>query len=131
MLFIDLMSIYSVSCISDLAIPEYVHGMHMYSLGVFKMTTATERVSVLMTKAEKKRVVSKARKSGVSVGEYLRRAADGYRVEPDEQLLKAMIVQMNQATENAERAIDETLRFVEESNQRIAQMEAEAKSKAA
>jgi hypothetical protein len=84
-----------------------------------------------MTKDEKKRVVAKANERGVSVGEYLRRAADGYRSETDEELLEAMINEMNQATENAEKAIDETLRFVEESNQRIAQMEAKAKSKAA
>ncbi len=95
------------------------------------MAAATERVSVLMTKDEKKRLVSKARESSVSVGEFLRRAADGYRSETDEQLLEAMIMQMNQATDSAERAIDEALRFVDESNRRIARMEAEAKSKEA
>jgi hypothetical protein len=95
------------------------------------MATATERVSVLMTKAEKKRVVSKARKSGISVGEYLRRAAEGYRAETDEQLLETMIDQMNQATDNAGKAIDDVLRFVDESNRRIARMEAKARGKVA
>lgn len=95
------------------------------------MATATERVSVLMTPAEKKLVVTQARKSGVSVGEYLRRAAKGYSADTDNQILEAMIEQMNQATKNAEKAIDEALSYVTESNRRIEKMEAEARGKAA
>lgn len=95
------------------------------------MATATERVSVLMTPAEKKRIVTKARKTGVSVGEYIRRATEGYRALMDEQALEAMIGQMNQASESAEKAIDDTLNFVTESNRRIAKMEAESQGETA
>ena len=94
------------------------------------MATATERVPVLMTPAEKKRVVSKAKKAGVAIGEYMRRAVDGYRPMEDDKALEAMIGQMNQATENAEKSIDDTLIFVAESNKRITEMEAKAKREA-
>ncbi len=92
---------------------------------------ATERVPVLMTPAEKKRVVAKARKAGLTTGEYMRRAAEGFRPEDDDEVLEAMIDQMNQATASAEKAIDDALAFVATSNQRIAEMEADAKRGAA
>ncbi len=94
------------------------------------MATATERVPVLMTPDEKRRVVSKAKKAGVAIGEYIRRAVDGYRPTEDEKALEAMIKQMNQATKNAEKSIDDTLIFVEASNKRINEMEAKAKREA-
>jgi len=95
------------------------------------MAAATERVPVLMTPAEKKRVVSKAKRAGLTTGEYMRRAAEGYRLVDDEKVLEAMIAEMNKATERAEQAIDDTLAFVKSSNKRIAEMEAKAKSEAA
>ena len=91
------------------------------------MATATERVPVLMTPNEKKKVVSKAKKAGVAIGEYIRRAIDGYRPSEDVKALEAMIRQMNQATKNAEKSIDETLNFVKASNKRIQEMEAASK----
>ena len=90
------------------------------------MATATERVPVLVTPKEKKQFVLKAKKLGISVGELMRRAAAAYKSNEDDKMLEAMIGQMNQATENAERTIDETLLFVAESNKRIARMEAAA-----
>lgn len=87
---------------------------------------ATERVPVLMTPAEKKRVVARARKAGLTTGEYMRRAAAGFQPAGDDKALEAMIDQMNQATASAEKAIDEALAFIAASNRRIAQMEAEA-----
>jgi hypothetical protein len=92
------------------------------------MATATERVSVLMTTTEKKQAMNKALKTGVSVGEYVRRAIKNYRADEDDQTLMAMIEQMNQATAKAETAIDDALIFVAESNARIAKMEAKKQS---
>jgi hypothetical protein len=92
------------------------------------MAAATERVPVLMTPAEKKRLVSKAKKAGLTTGEYMRRAAEGYRPADEDKSLGAMIDEMNKATESAEKAIDEALAFVADSNKRIAEMEAKAKS---
>lgn len=92
------------------------------------MAAATERVPVLMTPAEKKRVVSKANKAGLTTGEYMRRAAEGYRPADDDKALEAMISEMNKATRNAEAAIDDALAFVEASNKRIEEMEAKVNS---
>ena len=94
------------------------------------MPAATERVPVLMTPAEKKRVVSKANKAGLTTGEYMRRAAEGYRPADDDKALEAMINEMNKATRSAEKAIDDALAFVAASNKRIEEMEAKAKSDA-
>ncbi|MEN8166712.1 MAG: hypothetical protein ABFR65_04440 [Pseudomonadota bacterium] len=94
------------------------------------MAAATERVPVLMTPAEKKRVVSKANKAGLTTGEYMRRAAEGYRPADDDKALEAMINEMNKATKSAEKAIDDALAFVAASNKRIVEMETKAKSKA-
>ena len=45
-----------------------------------------------------------------------------------QELLEGMIDKMLETTEQASQAIDEAIAFVEESDQRIAAMEAEAKS---
>ncbi len=92
------------------------------------MAAATERVPVLMTPAEKKRVVSKAKMAGLTTGEYMRRAAEENRPADDDKALEAMINEMNKATESAEKAIGNVLMFVADSNKRIAEMEAKAKS---
>lgn len=88
------------------------------------MAAATERVPVLMTPAEKKRVVAKARRAGLKTSEFMRRAAEGFSPDEDDNALSAMIDEMNKATESAEKAIDETLAFVSASNKRIRKMEA-------
>ena len=92
---------------------------------------ATERVPVLMTPAEKKAVVSRAKKAGLTTGEYMRRAAASYRSPEDDEALEAMIDEMNKATESAEKAIDDALAYVAESNKRIKRLEAKTKSEAA
>lgn len=95
------------------------------------MATATERVPVLMTPEEKNLVVSRAKKIGITTGEYMRRAAEGYQPDKDTQALEAMINEMNRASENAEQAIDDALEFIKKSNGRIARMEAKVKKQAA
>lgn len=92
------------------------------------MAAATERVPVLMTPAEKKRVVSRARKAGLSTAEFMRRAAEGYRPAEDDKAIEAMIAEMNKATENAANAIDDALAFVAASSKRIAKLEAGGKT---
>lgn len=91
------------------------------------MTTATARVPVLMTAKEKAQISRKAKEAGISVGEYLRRAAESFRPSEDDKALEAMIDQMIKATERADQAIDEALAFVEASNRRIAKMESQRK----
>ncbi len=91
------------------------------------MTTATARVPVLMTAKEKARISRKAKEAGLSMGEYLRRAAESFRPSEDDQALEAMIDQMLKATERAGQSIEDALAFVEASNRRIAAMEAQRK----
>lgn len=89
------------------------------------MATATARVPVLMTEAEKAQIVKQAKQFGISTGEYMRRAAGSFRPSEDDSLLEAMIDQMLKATERADQAIEEALRFIAESNERIAAMESQ------
>jgi hypothetical protein len=87
------------------------------------MATATERIPVLVTAAEKGRIAKMAKTAGLSMGEFLRRAAASFRPGDDEQLLEGVIDQMNKTTAQANAAIDKALAYVEASNKRIAAME--------
>lgn len=87
------------------------------------MATITERVPLLMTPTEKSKVVSNAKNAGIAISEYIRRAIDSYQPVEDDKALEAMIDQMNKATANTEKTIDEVLLFVNESNKRISKME--------
>lgn len=90
------------------------------------MATATQRVPVLMTSAEKKRISVQARKAGVSVGEFLRRAAAAFSPEDNEESLAGLLAEVEKSTATASAAIDAALAHVDASNQRIALMEAKA-----
>ncbi len=92
------------------------------------MATATARIPVLVTKTEKARIVKMAKAAGLSTGEYMRRAAASFRPSEDDKALEAMIDQMLKATEQAERAIEDALKFVAESNKRITAMESNRKA---
>jgi len=88
---------------------------------------ATERVPVLMTPVEKKRVVAKAKKAGLKTSEFMRLAASNYQPNDDEIALSNMIDQMNQVTANTSKVIDKALASVAASNKRISKMEAKAR----
>jgi Ribbon-helix-helix protein, copG family len=90
------------------------------------MATATERIPVLVTPMEKGRIAKMAKAAGVSMGEFLRRAATSYRSSEDDEVLLGMIDQMNKTTARTSAAIDDALTFVETSNKRIAAMERKA-----
>ena len=90
------------------------------------MATATERIPVLVTPMEKGRIAKMAKAAGVSMGEFLRRAATSYRSSEDDEVLLGMIDQMNKTTARTSAAIDAALTFVETSNKRIAAMERKA-----
>lgn len=91
------------------------------------MATATERVPVLMTATEKKRIARQAQKAGVSIGEYLRRAAAAFSPEEDEEALAGLLARVERSTAAAGIAVDDALAYVDESNKRIAAMEAAAR----
>jgi hypothetical protein len=87
------------------------------------MATASERIPVLVTVAEKGQIAKMAKAAGLSMGEYFRRAVASFRSTEDEKMLAGMIDQMNKTTAQAGAAIDEALKFVDASNKRIAAME--------
>jgi hypothetical protein len=87
------------------------------------MATATERIPVLVTAREKSKIATLARNAGLSMGEYLRRAAASFRPAEDDQMLEAMIDQMLKTTAKASQAIDAALASVEASNKRLAALE--------
>lgn len=87
------------------------------------MATATERIPVLVTRAEKTRIAETARAAGLSMGEFLRRSASAFSPAEDTKILEGMIGQMNRSTQQAGAAIDDAIAFVESSNRRIAAME--------
>ncbi|MBL8540858.1 MAG: hypothetical protein JNK68_10855 [Betaproteobacteria bacterium] len=91
------------------------------------MGSATERIPVLVTAEEKDRIAARAKSAGLSMGEFLRRAADSFRPSEDEKILEGMIEQMAKTTAQASAAIEDALAFVEASNKRIAALEARRK----
>ncbi len=72
---------------------------------------ATERVTTLMTVAEKLALESKARLAGVSVGEFVRRSVDCY--DPDEEnamaQLAALAKELERSNREAATALDRAL----------------------
>ncbi len=90
------------------------------------MATATERIPVLVTATEKGQIAKMAKAAGLSMGEFLRRAAVAFSPPEDEKVLEGMIDQMNKTTAQANVAIDKALAFVAASNKRIEVMERKA-----
>jgi mobilization protein NikA len=80
-----------------------------------------------VTAKEKTQIARMARAAGMSMGEFLRRAAASFRPSEGEKVLEAMIDQMAKSTAQANAAIDEALAFVEASNKRISTLEARRK----
>lgn len=95
------------------------------------MATATQRVPVLMTTAEKKRISLQAKNAGVSMGEFIRRAAAAFSPEDDDAALAGLLAQVKKSTAAASAAIDDALAHVDASNRRIAVMEGKAKPRRA
>lgn len=87
------------------------------------MGAATQRIPVLVNAVEKGRIAAMARKSGISMGEFLRRAATAFQPEEDDKILEGMIAQMRKTTLAANAAIDRALASVEASNRRIDALE--------
>ena len=86
----------------------------------------SERVTVLLTSAEKGRIAEMSKAAGLSMGEFLRRAAASFQPSEDDKVLEGMINQMNKTGAQASAAIDDALALVEASNKRIARIERKA-----
>jgi mobilization protein NikA len=108
----------------EVSYPVHVQHRHIKESDV---AAATERIPVLVTAKEKTQIARMARAAGMSMGEFLRRAAASFRPSEDDKVLEAMIEQMAKSTARASAAIDEALAFVDASNKRISVLEARSK----
>lgn len=90
---------------------------------------ATERIPVLVPAREKALIAQRAAEAGLSMGAFMRRAAQAYRPEQDEALFEKLIEQMNQATEQAATSVDKTMNAIAASNRRLATLDASRKSR--
>lgn len=87
------------------------------------MATARERITVYVTRQEKREIAAKANKAGISMGELLRRAALSYEPAEDEEMLEGIIEQLRDTAEQTCASIDSVLALVEASSKRIDAME--------
>ena len=91
------------------------------------MAGAVERIVVQVTAREKKAITAKAKKLGLPIAELMRRGATAYRSTEADKELGALADAATAAAERASASIDSALEFIEDSNKRIAALEAKAK----
>ena len=84
---------------------------------------ATERIPVLLTRAQKTRLAKRAKAAKLTMGEFVRRAADAYVPGADEQALQVLIARVKKSAEQAAGAMDQALAAVAKSQKRIAGLE--------
>jgi hypothetical protein len=89
---------------------------------------AVERIVVQATRQEKKAIAAKAKRLGLPISELMRRGATAYQTAEADEELGALADAARAAAERAGDSIDDALQFVDASNQRIASLEAAAKS---
>ena len=85
--------------------------------------TATARIVVQATPAEKRSITAKAKGLGIPVGELMRRGAQSYTADDTHEELAQLADQAKSAADRACAAINTSLDFVTASNARIAKME--------
>lgn len=90
------------------------------------MSTATERIPILVTKADKAKFARKARTHGLSLSEFARAAMDSFdpSTTAEAEALDKVLQQLRTGTAEAERSLDETLRYCAESNARLMKLDA-------
>jgi hypothetical protein len=88
------------------------------------MAAAVERIVVQTTAKEKKTIVAKAKRLGMPISELMRRGATVYESVETNDELATLADAAKAAADRASEAIDSALEFIEESNKRIAAMEA-------
>jgi hypothetical protein len=100
--------------------------MHIEQTKRAGMAAAVERIVVQTTPQEKKAIMAKARKLGLSISELMRRGATAYQSAQADEELGALADAARAAAERAGASIDEALKFIEASDERIAALEAKA-----
>jgi hypothetical protein len=90
------------------------------------MAAAVHRIVLQATSQDKKTIVAKAKKLDISISELMRRGAFSYEAGDTDADLGALADAAKVAADRAGAAIDDALDFIEQSNRRIAAMEAKA-----
>ena len=90
------------------------------------MAAAVERIVVQATTQDKQAIAAKAKRLALPVSELMRRGAFAYEAAESDADLAALADAAGAASERAAAAIDDALDFIEASNRRIAEMEAQA-----
>lgn len=90
---------------------------------------ATERVVILMSKAQKRAVESRARAARLGVGAYMRRQALGESSEEDD-VLRALAKELEASNARAVRALDDAVTRLETTKRKWADLEATARRRA-
>jgi len=94
--------------------------MHMIWTWTWRaVMVASERIVVMVTPLEKKEISRTAKRFGINVSELVRRSVRGFQPPQEETELEALLLRANASTKEANEALDDALRFVQESNRRI------------
>ena len=90
------------------------------------LRAATERIPILLTKADKSRFARKAKSCGLTISEFARMAMDQFDPADavEQSALEAMIVQIRRGTDEAVTAVENALTFCAASNERLSTLDA-------
>lgn len=89
---------------------------------------ATARIPIQVVPSEKKFFAQKAKRMGMSLSEFARRAMNVYKLKTTRAIdLDAMLKEVHAGTVRAQGAMDDALTFCRASNKRIAKIEATRK----
>jgi hypothetical protein len=90
------------------------------------MSTAVARIVVQATPQDKKAIAVKAKRLELPISELMRRGAFAYQSEQEDAELGVLADAAKAAADRAMASIDDAINFVEASNRRIQEMEAQA-----
>jgi hypothetical protein len=90
------------------------------------MPLPMERVVVQLSPVDKRRILAKAKKLGLSMSELMRRATFSYTSQAEDADLGALADRAKTSADSAVTAIDDALCFIAASNMRMAVMERSA-----
>lgn len=85
----------------------------------------TERMTILVSPAQKQAIATKAKKLNVSAGEVIRRAVESYRHNDEEAVLNALADELDRSVKEARHTLKEALA---ETRRTIEHFAAKAKS---
>lgn len=92
------------------------------------MKKTSKPITLHVTVEEKRHIARMAKAAGISLGEFIRRAATSYIPLEKGAMLERMTEILNESTARADSAIDDALAYVEASNMRIGAVENREKS---